>query len=286
MLVAASRQHILESGTEAIGFALREAQWRHQAQSRRRDRVDEDAARLAAPPTTSAAGASASSIPEQEPRPAHVIHAGRARRCGARCARRPCGRSPRGPRARSLSSTASAAAAIGGEPPNVVAWSPRSKPPSGASEASSAPIGQAAGEALGDGGRIGPDAGELCAEPGAAASDARLHLVVQQQGAVAVAELARQLEPRGIDRPDAALALDRLDQYRAGSGSDGRRECCQIVARHVAEARGHRLERLALGGRPARPPASRACARGRRPRRTRSRAWPARRARDPCAARA
>ena len=39
------------------------------------------------------------------------------------------------------SSTDSAAAAIGGEPPNVVAWSPRSKPPSGVSEASSAPTG-------------------------------------------------------------------------------------------------------------------------------------------------
>ena len=109
---------------------------------------------------------------------------------------------------------------------------------------------QSAGEALGDGGRIGPDAGEPGAEPGAAAADARLHLVVQQQGAVAVAELARQLEPRGIERPDTALALDRLDQHRAGPGSDRRRERCEIVARHVAEARGHRLEGLALGGRP------------------------------------
>ena len=110
---------------------------------------------------------------------------------------------------------------------------------------------QPAGESLGDGGRIGPDAGELGAEPGAAAADAGLHLVVEQQRAVAVAELPRELEPRAVERPDAALALDRLDQHRAGVGADGGRERGEVVARHMLEAGGHGLERLALGGRPA-----------------------------------
>ena len=75
MLVAASGQHILESGTETVGFALREAQWRHEPQRRRGDRVDEDAAR---PQCLRHLGCVAAHEldPEQQPGSAHVIHAG------------------------------------------------------------------------------------------------------------------------------------------------------------------------------------------------------------------
>ena len=149
------------------------------------------------------------------------------------------------------SSTASAAAAIGGraaEGRRVVA-------------ALEAAVGrvrgqqradrEASGEPLGDGDGVGLHTCELGAEPRAAAADAGLHLVVEQQRAVAIAELARELEPGGVDRPDAALALDRLDQHGAGAGADRRRERGEVVARDVLEARGHGLERLALGCRPA-----------------------------------
>ena len=47
---------------------------------------------------------------------------------------------------------------------------------------------------------------------------------------MAVAELARQLEPGPVDRPHAALALDRLDEHRAGLGADRRRERLEVVA--------------------------------------------------------
>ena len=92
---------------------------------------------------------------------------------------------------------------------------------------------------------------------------------------MAVAQLARQREPVGADRPDAALALDRLDQHGAGARPDrarrarpGRREA------RASKPAGHAVERLALRGSTSPPRASRACGRGRRPRRTRSRAWP------------
>ncbi len=170
---------------------------------------------------------------------------------------------------------------MGGEPPNVVAWSPRSKPRIGQVRGQQRPDRKAAREALGDGDRVGPDACELLAEPRAAAADPGLHLVVQEQRAVPVAQLARELEPGGVDRPDPALALDRLDEHRAGRV--GRRRARARRGRCAGRARSRRAPaRTARAWRPtSRRRALPACGRGTRPRRTRCGAWPARRERAP-----
>ena len=119
------------------------------------------------------------------------------------------------------------------------------------SVASSAPIGRPPARPFATAIASGRTARSSWQEPGAAAADARLHLVVDEQRAVAVAELAREREALGVDRPDAALALDRLDEHGAGVRADRGRERGEVVARHVLEAGGHGLERLALRGRPA-----------------------------------
>ena len=109
---------------------------------------------------------------------------------------------------------------------------------------------QPAGEPLRDRDRVGPDTGELGAEPEPAAADARLHLVVDQQCPVAIAQLARKPQPGVVDRPHAALALDRLDEDGAGLGPDRGARALRSLRGRARTGR-HGLERLALCGRPA-----------------------------------
>ena len=150
MLVAASGQHILESGTETVGFALREAQRRHEPQRRRSDRVDEDAARPQRVRDLGGVARRASSIPSSSPAPRTWSTPGRPPARSAMCSPTALAFSTR-PSRSIASSTASAAAAIGGEPPNVVAWSPRSKPRVGRVRGEQRADREAAGEPLGDG---------------------------------------------------------------------------------------------------------------------------------------
>src|SRR5437870_5214827 len=72
----------------------------------------------------------------------------------------------------------------------------------------------ARGEALGERDDVRQEAGVLIDEPLAAAAQAALHLVGDEEPLVLVAELlqaAQVVEARDVD---AALALDRLDQHR------------------------------------------------------------------------
>ncbi len=98
-------------------------------------------------------------------------------------------------------------------------------------------------EALGERDRVRPDAVGLPREERAAAADAGLHLVEDQQRAVRVGELACLRERLGRERMDAALALHRLEQDRRGVRADvlGERRRCR-----EARAGDERLERSAL----------------------------------------
>ena len=78
--------------------------------------------------------------------------------------------------------------------------------------------GEPAAEPLRHGHRVGHDAAadvrELVGEPGAGPAHAGLHLVEDQQRAVLGRELAGERQVAGRERPDAGLALDRLDEQR------------------------------------------------------------------------
>ena len=150
------------------------------------------------------------------------------------------------------SSTASAAAAIGGEPPNVVAWSPRSKPASGRVRGEQRADRQPAREALGDGGRIGPDARELLRRTtrrsGRCPSAPRRTGAARRGGrrARARARARRRRSATRRPRPGSARRARRRSRGRRRRASAARslRGTCSKPA-------GHGLERLALGGRPA-----------------------------------
>ena len=252
---------------------------------RGRDRVDEDPARAQRFGDLCGRGVRELDA-QQQAGAAHVVDA----RAGAAARAAMCSPTTRAFSTRSsrsiASSTASAAAAIGGraaERRRVVA-------------ALEAGVGhvrgqqradrQAAGEALGDRDRVGPHGAQLLAEPGAAATDAGLHLVVQQQRAVAVAELARERQP--LRRRSATR------RPRPGSARRARRRCPARPRRRArrgrcaARARSRPARaRTARASRPtSRRRASPACARGTRPRRTRCGAWRRRGARGRCGARA
>ena len=248
-----------------------------------RDRVDEDAAR-AQRLATSAAGASASSIPSSRPAPrtwstpgsaagargdvladrAGVLdqvllldrgqHGQRGGRDGGRAAER----------RRVVAALEAGVGLVRGQ--------------QGADR-------QTAGEALRDRDRVGPDAGELGAEPGPAAADAGLHLVVEQQCAVAVAQLAREpSQPASIGQTPPSPWIGSTSTAQV-SGPTAAASASRSL-RGRARSRPARA-RTARAWRPtSRPRASPACGRGRRPRRRRCGAWPGRRARAPRGARA
>ena len=77
---------------------------------------------------------------------------------------------------------------------------------------------QAAGEALADAHDVGLDAVVLARPHRAGAADAGLHLVDDEQDAVAVAQLAQVGQPARRRHDVAAFALDRLDEDRRHVG--------------------------------------------------------------------
>jgi hypothetical protein len=91
---------------------------------------------------------------------------------------------------------------------------------------------------------------------GPGAAHAALDLVEDQQRAMGVAGLAGGAQHLGIDRVDAGLALDRLDQHRRRVSVDGFDERVRVVAAHYLEARHEWREGGLLGllgGRGQRP---------------------------------
>jgi hypothetical protein len=95
---------------------------------------------------------------------------------------------------------------------------------------------QPAAERLGGGQRVGHDARLLVGPQRPAAAQAALDLVVEQRRAVRVARLARGAQQIVVQRPHAALALDRLEQDRGGALVDG-----------GADRRGRRLDGAEAG---------------------------------------
>ena len=63
-----------------------------------------------------------------------------------------------------------------------------------------------------------------------------LHFVQNQQCTVFVAQTARSLQIFLRGRQDAAFALNRLDNHRAGVFTDGSFQCGNIVERNVGNA--------------------------------------------------
>ena len=103
----------------------------------------------------------------------------------------------------------------------------------------------ARGDALGQGENVRHDAlNRLEAEGLAAAVQARLHLVEDDQAVVGVGELAHMLQVLVAQRPHAALALDGLHHDCAHVRAHGCVECGAVVGGHGAKAHRQRLERL------------------------------------------
>ncbi len=78
--------------------------------------------------------------------------------------------------------------------------------------------------------------------------DAGLNLVVDQQQAVLVAQLAEFAEEYGRHETHAALALDRLDHDRRRRRRDRRRNGLDVVERNLVEAVGHRRHAFGIFG--------------------------------------
>ena len=252
------------SSTRAIAATARsassmlEAERRAEAQGGRRDGVDEHVLRVEQPAGDAGRVAGAELDRDQQAEAAH----GRDARDGWRAARAgACRRARRcrsGPRPRSCRA-----------PPaprrRPAAWrrtwsrGRRARTRPRAARVTRAPIGMPEREALGERHGVRRDAQPAAREPGAAAADARLHLVADQQGVVEVAQLPRQRQEAGVQRVHAALALHGLEQHGrrvgptaarsasrslggtcekpAGSGSNGAFFCCAQVAWSVASVR-------------------------------------------------
>ena len=195
---------------------------------------------------------------------AHRRRAARRRAAGPRPRTSATPGQPRQPRARYVptrsalsirpsatiaSSTASAAAATGGEPPKVVAWSPGAKPSSTA-RATSAPIGRPEPRPLASVTASGStpsrrNASQAPQRPMPVCTSSQI-----SSASLGVAQLARRRQEAGVQRVHAALALHRLDQHGGGARADGGPQGVEVVGRHVREARRQRLERLLLRSRP------------------------------------
>lgn len=83
-------------------------------------------------------------------------------------------------------------------------------------------------------------------EPGAASAETGLDLVDHEQHAALVAQPPHPGEILGGGRIHAALALDRLEEYRRDGRVDRRGERVEVFPRDVAESLRQRLERLVL----------------------------------------
>ena len=150
------------------------------------------------------------------------------------------------------SSTALATAQASGLPPKVEPCVPAIMPGRGARGGEAGADREAAAQPLGDGGDVRAHARLLAGEQRAGAAHAGLDLVEHQQQAVLVAEGAQVLQALRRHRPDAALALDRLDQDGGGLGADRGVQRLVVAERHDVEARQQRIEAfdqlLAAGG--------------------------------------
>ena len=93
-------------------------------------------------------------------------------------------------------------------------------------------------------GAVGPLVGKQLARPAQAALD----LIVDQQDAVFVAQLAQAAQAADRQRPRPALALHRLDDDRRGRGADGGLQRLVIAVGQVDEARHRRAEALQIAG--------------------------------------
>ena len=103
---------------------------------------------------------------------------------------------------------------------------------------------EAGADALGGGEDVRGDARPLVGEQLAGAPHAALHLVIDEQQAVLVAQCAQALEEAGRRRADAALALDRLDEDRRRLRPDRLLRRREVAERHLVEALDLRAEAL------------------------------------------
>ena len=81
----------------------------------------------------------------------------------------------------------------------------------------------------------GDDACVLVGEELSGAADAGLNFVEDQQEAVLVAKSAQGLKECAGNRPDAALALNRLNHQRCRIGSDRGLKRRNVAERHLIE---------------------------------------------------
>ena len=85
----------------------------------------------------------------------------------------------------------------------------------------------------------------VCEEP-AGASQSRLNLIDHEQHAIAPADVGRFAQKSFRRNRDAGLALNRLDQKRAGVGRDRVAQRRRIAERNDLEARRERPEAVAI----------------------------------------
>ena len=147
-----------------------------------------------------------------------------------------------------VSSTASPAAQASGLPPKVEPCMPGGEHRAHRrAEGHEGTDRHAAAEALGQGHRVGHDAGLLEGEPRAGAADAGLHLVEDEQRPDLAGDLAGRAQVGRATGPHARLALDRLEDQGGGLLGHGGSQGVDVAPRHVADPGDERLERLAVG---------------------------------------
>src|SRR5690606_24292508 len=95
---------------------------------------------------------------------------------------------------------------------------------------------EAAADALGDGHDVRLDRRPLIGEQLAGAADAGLHLVENEQEAMAVGQRAQLFEERRGEGADATLALHRLEQDRGRLRPDRGLDRLDVAERHLVEA--------------------------------------------------
>ena len=106
------------------------------------------------------------------------------------------------------------------------------------------PSGMPAGQRLGGGHHVRQDyrTGALVGEIGSGPADAALDFVGDQQGVVAVGELARLGGEFVGQRIDAALALNHFQHDAGGALAEGRFERRNVVRGNEPDARQQRFE--------------------------------------------
>ncbi len=152
-----------------------------------------------------------------------------------------------------ISSTAAPTAIASGLPPKVVPCVPAVIPAAASRVARHAPTGKPAPSPLASVAMSGAMPGPFVREEAAGAAHAGLDLVEDQKQPVLVAKLAQVAQVFQRHGPDAALALDRLDQDRGGLRRDRRLKRLAVAERHLVEALDLRPEAfqvflLAAGG--------------------------------------